>query len=69
MGGHVRALEHLRKSTKCAYDALNHLKGGCGALAERMRQAVGIVRITRHAPVHASHASIHAPVAPVTTIH
>lgn len=71
--GHVRALQHLGKPSKCTHDTFDDLKGRLRALAECVRQAVGILPharlawISAHASVHASHPAVHAAVAAHTT--
>lgn len=75
MRRHVCALQHLSESSKRTHDTLNHLERSLGALAEGIRQAVGIVGITGHAavhPPHASHATIHAAIsshAAIASVH
>ena len=70
MGGHVCALQHLSEVGEGAYDALDDLECGLGALAESVGQAVGVVGIRRHAAVRPvavhtaavpTHTSIHVP--------
>lgn len=70
MSRHICALKHLSKPTECTHNTFNHLKGSLRALAERIRQAVGVIGVARHAAtVHASHAAIHTPVATIASVH
>ena len=80
MRSHISTFQHLRKPPKCPDQALNYLKRRLGALTERIRQTIRIIRIpiAHHArlPIHAasvpshshasyaSHAAIHGAVAP-----
>jgi hypothetical protein len=71
---HVCALQHLGKSTKRTHNVLNQLKCRLGTLAERLRQALGVVGVAGHAhpPIHPTHAhatAVHASHTHATTIH
>jgi hypothetical protein len=59
---HICTLQHLRKSPKCANNALNQLKCRLRTLAERLCQTLRVIRVPRHShsPIHAAHTAIHA---------
>ena len=78
MGGHISALEHLRKSTERANNAFNNLESRLGTLVEAVGQAVLI--LSHHAgpsrvstvdathtthTTHTTHAAVHGAISPI----
>ena len=60
MRSHISTLQHLSEPPKRTDDTLDDLERRLRALAEAIRQAIGIVRIHPRLHSHASHPSVHA---------